>query len=95
MLTWKTLTAAGLGLVVLLAGMQLPMLGQQRAPVLTALDQIEIQQLVAQANYALHTGQDEGGKDSSNQAADHTWVDGGNIPSDREAVTDARGCPQS
>ena len=73
MLTWKTLTAAGLGLVVLLAGMQLPMLGQQRAPVLTALDQIEIQQLVAQANYALHTGQDEGNMYARLFTADGTF----------------------
>jgi hypothetical protein len=60
MLTRTTLTAAGLGLFAMLAEMQATLPAQQRAPVLTALDQIEIQQLVAQANYALLTGQDDG-----------------------------------
>ena len=60
MRTKKTLTVAGLGLFVMLAGRQATLPAQQRVPALTALDQIEIQQLVAQANYALHTGQDDG-----------------------------------
>jgi hypothetical protein len=59
MLTRKTLTAAGLGLFVLAKTLStLP--AQQGVPALTALDQIQIQQLVAQADYALHTGQDDG-----------------------------------
>jgi hypothetical protein len=60
MLTPKTLAAAGLGLVAMLAGTQAIVRGQRNVTALTALDQIEIQQLVAQADYALHTGQDDG-----------------------------------
>ena len=41
MLTSRTLTAAGFGLFVMLAGTQATVLGQQRVPALTALDQIE------------------------------------------------------
>jgi hypothetical protein len=66
----KTLTAALLGLCVLLlgerAGKRVSAQGQQRdskvvaLAALTAMDQIEIQQLIAQADWALHTGQDDG-----------------------------------
>jgi hypothetical protein len=73
MLTLRTLTAAGFGLFVMLAGTQATVLGQQRVPTLTALDQIEIQQLVAQANYALHTGQDDGNMYAGLFTADGTF----------------------
>jgi hypothetical protein len=56
--TWRRLTAALVGLFVVL--IELRAVHGQRTPVLTPLDRIEIQQLVAQADYALHTGQDDG-----------------------------------
>ena len=59
--TCQTLTAAVLVLFVTLPAPAPSVQAQQRQQrALTALDQIEIQQLVAQANYALYTGQDDG-----------------------------------
>ena len=63
MLRWKPLTGTLLVLFATLAVPAATLHGQQRvqrASALTPLDQIEIQQLVAQANFALYTGQDNG-----------------------------------
>jgi hypothetical protein len=60
MLKWKTLTAAACSLGVMTLVAVQAQQSARGAAALTVMDQIEIQQLVAQAHDALHTGADNG-----------------------------------